>query len=322
MKKSFLSILCTLTALLALSGCTSDKPAASSAADDKIKITVTVFPEYDWVRNILQDRADEVDLTLLMKNGADLHNYQPSADDIMKIADSDLFIYIGGESDEWVNGALKNKMNPDMIELNLLDILGSRAKEEEIVEGMEAEEEEEAAYDEHIWLSLRNAETLCSAITDAISTVDPDHAEEYSANLSAYQQKLHDLDQEYADAVSSSSYHTLLFGDRFPFRYMVDDYGLDYYAAFVGCSAETEASFETIIFLADKVNELDLHSVCKIESSDGSIADTVVSNTTSKNQKILTFDSMQSVTRDRIDQGDTYLTIMQGNLEVLKEALK
>ena len=202
-------------------------------------------------------------------------------------------------------------------------------KEEEVVEGMETEAEEEEAdgeeepeYDEHVWLSLKNTKTLCSAIASNLEAIDPDHADIYKTNVSDYIDALTDLDQQYQTAVNDSKQKTLLFGDRFPFRYMVDDYGLNYYAAFVGCSAETEASFETITFLAQKVDELDLKYVMTIEKSDQKIANTIIQNTKDKNQQILTLDSMQSTTSDDVANGTTYLSVMQNNLTVLKQALQ
>lgn len=199
---------------------------------------------------------------------------------------------------------------------------------EEICEHMEGhdhdedeEHEHEEEKDEHVWLSLRNAETLCDAISDALQQIDPDNKDTYAANSSAYIEKLSALDADYQAAVDAAAYKTVLFGDRFPFRYMVDDYGLSYYAAFVGCSAETEASFETISFLAKKVDELKLPCVLTIEGAQHKIAETIVQNTAEKNQKVLTMDSMQSTTSKDVANGTTYLSVMEKNLSVLKEAL-
>ena len=270
-----------------------------------------------------------MDLTMLLDNGVDLHSYQPTADDIMKISDCDLFIYVGGESDAWVEDALKEAVNKDMKVINLLDVLGNSVKEEEVVEGMEAEEEEEEdgadeepEYDEHVWLSLRNAKVLCKAIADYLAEIDTENADTYQDNEKAYADKLDELDKKYRETLDSASQKTLLFGDRFPFRYMVDDYGLSYYAAFVGCSAETEASFETITFLAGKTDELGLKNIMTIEKSDQKIAKTIIRNTKGKNQGILTLDSMQSTTSDDVKKGATYFSIMENNLNVLQKALQ
>ena len=301
-------------------------PSALQSGNKPLKIVTTIFPEYDWVRQILGEHAKNVELTMLLDNGVDLHSYQPTADDIIKISDCDLFVYVGGESDGWVEDALKEATNKEMQVINLLDVLGEQVKEEEVVEGMEAEEEEsededEPEYDEHVWLSLKNAETLCNAITDALEEIDPANKDAYAVNAASYLEKLAALDGEYQTVADDAARKTVLFGERFPFRYLVDDYGLSYYAAFAGCSAETEASFETISFLAGKVDELRLPCVLTIEGAKHKIAETIVQNTAEKNQSILTLDSMQSTTSTDVANGTTYLSVMESNLDVLKQAL-
>jgi len=300
--------------------------AEEKSEGDKLQIVAAIFPIYDWVQNILGENPGNAEVTMLLDTGVDLHSYQPSADDIMQISACDIFIYVGGESDKWVEDALKEAVNKDMVVINLLNVLGDRAKEEELIAGMEGEEEEgeeeEPEYDEHIWLSLRNASVLTDHIAGAIAEADAANAETYLKNTEAYKEKLNSLDVEYQDAVSSAAKDTLLFGDRFPFRYMTDDYGLSYFAAFPGCSAETEASFETIVFLADKVNELSLSSILTIEGSDHKIAETIRESTKARDQQILTMNSMQSTTLEDAQGGTSYLSIMGDNLEVLKEALK
>jgi len=329
--------------------------SSAEASGKKLKIVATIFPEYDWVRQILGDEAKNADITLLLDKGVDLHSYQPNAEDIAKISECDLFLYVGGESDGWVKDALKEGKNPDRKVINLLEALGNNTKEEEVVEGMQAEEEEgskdsestaasqaaesQAAgestaasaeseeeecpeYDEHVWLSLRNAESICEVITEDLKSLDSAHAAVYEANLKKYTEQLESLDQQYTDTVKAAANKTLLFGDRFPFRYLVDDYGIKYYAAFVGCSAETEASFETVSFLAKKMDELGLKHVMTIEGPNKKIAETIIQNTKDKNQDILTLNSMQSTTEQDIESGETYLGIMQQNLEVLKKALQ
>ena len=316
MKKIFLilAIFCTLTTSVF---------AAKAKKSDKLKVVTTIFPEYDWAREIIGDKASNVELTLLLGNGVDLHSYQPSIQDIAKISTADIFIYVGGESDGWVKDALKNATNKNMKVINLMETLGDKLKAEEVKEGMQAEEEEdEVEYDEHVWLSLRFAKILTTEIANALCEKDAANAAAYKANLSAFAAKLDALDAKYAAAVKAGSKNTILFGDRFPFRYFVEDYGLDYFAAFAGCSAETEASFETVIFLSKKVDELGLNSVLKIESSDGKIARTIIQNTKSKNAKVLTMDAIQSTTLKQAKAGATYLSIMEGNLKVIEEALK
>lgn len=310
-------------------GCGNANNAGIAATNtDGISVVTTIFPEYDWVRQIVGD-VEGVDITMLLDNGVDLHSYQPNAEDIMKISTCDVFIYVGGESDEWVDDALNEATNKDMVVVDLLDVLGDSVKEEEVVEGMEAEEEEgeeegeeEVEYDEHVWLSLKNAQTFVTAISDALSTVDSANATAYADNAAKYNDELSALDGKYEEAVKAANVNTILFGDRFPFRYLTDDYGLDYYAAFVGCSAESEASFETITFLAGKVDELGLKNVLTIENSDKKIAETIIANTNSKDANILTIDSMQATTSADVESGATYLGIMESNLSVLKEALQ
>ena len=322
--KKLISILCVMVlAVSMLTGCGTD----ASKDNGKISIVTTIFPEYDWVREITKGN-ENVEITMLLDKGVDLHSFQPTADDIVKVSSCDMFIYVGGESDEWVEDALKGATNKDMVVINLLDVLGDSVKEEELVEGMEGEEEEEESeeeegpeYDEHVWLSLKNAEVLCQYISDELCKIDPDNKETYETNVKAYIAQLDTLDKEYEAAISNASVKTVLFGDRFPFRYLVDDYGLDYYAAFVGCSAESEASFETIKFLADKTDELGLNAILQIESADGKIAQTIKDTTKTKSQQILTMDSMQSVTAKDVSAGATYLGIMQENLSVLSQAI-
>ena len=515
MKKIITLVLALAMAVSLFTGCGKKNNAETGESDsNKLSVVTTIFPEYDWVKEILGDKAESTDLTMLLSSGVDLHSYQPTADDIVKISDCDLFIYVGGESDGWVDDALKEATNKNMKVINLLDVLGDSVKAEETVEGMQETEHEhdhdhskevstfednevqdrslsdwagdwQSAYpfsldgtlddafaamavegemtadeykayyqngyktdianisiegehinftydngktvgsdykyvgyyiqnwstgtkaamyrfeaadkasgapiyiefndhmiepaaaehfhirmsnesfdaiidpenswptffpadmtgeeicehmeghdhdededheheeekDEHVWLSLKNAEVLVNAISESLQEIDPSSKDAYADNSSAYIEKLSELDSEYRQAVDAASTKTVLFGDRFPFRYLVDDYGLSYYAAFVGCSAETEASFETISFLAKKVDELKLPCVLTIEGTQHKIAETIVENTAEKNQKVLTMDSMQSTTSEDVANGTTYLSAMEKNLSVLKEAL-
>lgn len=320
----------TAAALLSaalLAGCAAAaKTTPAAPAADKLHIVTTIFPVYDWTRQVLGEAEDSVELTLLQGNGTDLHSYQPSAQDLATIAGCDLFVYVGGESDGWVADALQQTAGSDRKALSLMEALGSRVYEEETVEGMEAEEahdghdHEEPETDEHIWTSLRNAAELSSVIADALGEVDPTHAQRYTSNAAAYAEKLQTLDDAYAAAVAEAPVKTLLFGDRFPFRYLVEDYGLAYYAAFPGCSAETEASFETVAFLAGKVSELDLPAVLTIEGSDQKIAGTILQNA-GGNRAILTLDAMQATTSQQAAEGITYLSVMERNLTALRQAL-
>ena len=331
MKKIIIAVLCMLLTAGALAGC-GEKNKSEKNAD--LSIVATIFPGYDWVREIMGDEAENADITMLMDNGTDLHSYQPTADDISKISKCDLFIYAGGESDEWVKDALKQAENKDMKVINMMEMLGDSVKTEEVVEGMESEHDhdhdedgdhhdsdQEVEYDEHTWLSLKNAEMICEAIENDLSSLDPENKDIYKKNSEEYISKLSELDSKYQKTVDDAARKTVLFGDRFPFRYLTDDYGLDYYAAFVGCSAETEASFKTVKFLPEKVDELDLPCVMTIEGSDHKIAETIIRNTADKDQKVLTMDSMQAVTASDLKDGKTYLSVMEKNLEALKEAL-
>lgn len=292
-----------------------------SVSADEISIVTTIFSEYDWVQEIVGDNPGNINLTLLSESGVDLHSYQPTAEDILTISGCDLFIYVGGESDEWAEDIL-DMTSDDLETINLLNSISDLLLEEEAVEGMESEEEEEGVMDEHVWLSLKNAEVLVNVITEKITELDPDNADYYMNNAEAYINSLEDLDEAYQMAVENASGDTLLFADRFPFRYLASDYGLTYYAAFSGCSAETEASFETIVFLAEKVDELGLNYVLTVDGADGKIAETVISSTDTQDQEILTMNSMQSINTSDIEDGATYLLIMQENLAILTQALE
>ena len=317
-------ILALFISLMLLTGvlCACAASGTKPADDNKLSIVCTISPEYDWTKEILGDDPANATLTLLLDNGVDLHSYQPSAGDMIKISTCDLFIYVGGESDIWVEDALKEAANKDMTVIDLLEVLGEQAKEEELKEGMEGESEaEEAEYDEHVWLSLKNAKLFCSVIAEKLCEIDPANAQAYTANAKAYTDKLAALDAQYQSAVDEAALDTLIFADRFPFRYLVDDYGINYYAAFAGCSAETEASFETIAFLAGKADELGVGSVLTLEGAQHDIANTVVENTKAKTQSVLALDSMQSTTPEDANGGVSYLSIMQKNLDTLKNAL-
>ena len=354
---------------------TSNKSSASTTSENKtddtnkkLSVVCTIFPEYDWIRELVGDKKDNYDITYLLDKGVDLHSYQPTAEDIAKIANCDLFVYVGGESDGWVKDALKESKNDKMQVVNLLETLGTGVKEEEVVEGMQEHDHEhehghkedadhdhdhehkedadhdhdhehadhdhehedadhehhndEVEYDEHVWLSLRNASSLVNELAVRLQTIDPENKDYYAGTAANYTAKLGDLDSRYLAAVKKAKKKTVLFGDRFPFRYLVDDYGLKYYAAFVGCSAETEASFETVAFLAKKADELKLNNLMVIENSDQKIAKKIIETTESKDQKIVEMNSMQSVTADQIADGATYLGIMEANLKALVAALK
>lgn len=286
--------------------------------NSKLKVVGIIFPEYDWVREITKD-VDNIDLTLVVDKTIDLHSFQPSMDDIVAITSADLLIYSGGESEEWIIDALESKRNDSMVVLNLLEILGDNARLEETIEGMESSEEE-LEYDEHVWLSLKNASLFVNSIKDALISLDSNNKDKYIANANSYIKKLNKLDSEYKAVIQEGNTKTLLFGDRFPFLYFVKDYGLSYYAAFKGCSAQSEASFETIVFLAKKVDELNLSVILTIEGNNSSIAETIKNNTRDKNQKILALNSIQSISLD-LASTTSYLKIMEENLSIIQEAV-
>ena len=306
-------------------GC-NDTEKVDTAKGKKLSVVTTIYPEYAWVKEILGARVDSLDLVLLVKNGMDLHSFNPSAKDIATIANADVVVYVGGESDQWVAKALAATPKAGRVALNLMELLGDRVKEEEVVEGMEhehAEEAEEVENDEHVWLSLKNAEILVRQLAEAVAKLDTAHATEYHMNAALYIAKVSALDAQYRATVESAERKVILVGDRFPFRYLVDDYGLKYYAAFVGCSAESEASFETVAFLANKMDSLSLPAILTIDGGDGKIAQAVLTaSKKSKDAPVLTLNSMQSVTEEQINSGVDYLSMMQDNLDVLKKVLK
>ena len=316
------------------SSVTESSSAAESNSEEtkKLSIVTTIFPAYDWVKQIVGDNKN-VEISFLIDKGVDLHSYQASAADIAKITDSDLFVYVGGESDDWAEDIIKE--NPNLNYINMVDSIGEAALAEELVEGMQDEEEHdhegeehtneegeheegEEEIDEHVWLSIKNAETIVSAIEAKLAEIDPDNKAEYEKNANDYLAKLDELDKEYKDTLSSIQNKTIIVGDRFPFRYLVNEYGIKYYAAFKGCDAGSEASFETVKFLANKMDELNMSDIFIIDGSKGDLAKTIVDNTKDKNAKVLVLDSMQST---KSSDNASYLDIMKKNLEVLKEVL-
>lgn len=331
--KAWYLLLFLILSVVSLSACNLKKKETGGT----LSIVCTSFPQYDFVKQIIGENPAGIEVTYLLKSGIDLHNYQASAEDMVKIRSSNLFLYIGGESEKWANEVMKQVDSSAFHALALINVV--EAKEEEIVEGMEAdhedkdlkkeslvgvnpeEEEHEGEYDEHVWLSLKNAELIVNEICKELSNIDPSNSEYYKNNSVSYTQELKKLDEQFYDFTKDVARDTILVADRFPFRYFVDDYNLRYYAAFVGCSAETEASFETIAFLSKKVEELNLPVVLIIDGSDGSIAKTVIENSNQENVSIKTLNSMQSVSMEDIKSGVSYLKVMAENLQVVKEAL-
>ena len=317
MKKTFI-FLFAAAVLTTIVSCTRQNTAQSS----KIKITCTTFPNYDWTREITRGIAG-IDLKLIVSDGTDLHSFQPSVNDIVTIQTTDILVFTGGESDEWVLDAIKNPMNRNLVPVNLMSHLSERLqREENEINDHECDHEfDDAENDEHIWLSLKNAQASCQTICTALCEKDPAHKDSYQQNTHSYLEKLSALDENYAHVISGSKKKSIVFADRFPFKYLASDYGLSHFAAFKGCAAETEASFQTIAILAQKLNELDLNCIIKIEGSSDSLSKTVLKTSGRSNGRILVLDSIQSVTKKQIDGGYTYLGAMESNLKVIQDAL-
>lgn len=304
-------ILATVTGAL----CACGEPVGH----DGIEVICTTFAAYDWARIIVGD-VTGVSVRLLTDSGVDMHSYSPTVADIAAISDCDVFVYVGGESDGWVRDALKNVRNDNRRALCLLDILGDRAQLEQPLEGMSGvDHDEETEYDEHVWLSLRNAIMFCRSISDALCEADAANTDVYRANCDAYCGELSACDEYYTARLAAAPRKTLIFADRYPFCYFVRDYGLECYAAFPGCSSESDASFATIIFLAGKIDELDIDTIITIEGSAPDIARSVRDNTRRRDMNIVTLNSMQSVSGDL--SGVSYLDIMRSNFAVTEQAL-
>ena len=312
--KRVLSLALALVMLFSLAAC------SGAARRARVQIVTTSFPLYDWTRNIVGD-TEGVEITWLMDSGVDPHSFQPTTKDLVFVSDCDVFVYVGGESEAWADDAVASMKNENALVLKLLDGLQEAALAEEDVPGAEPEhEEEEGALDEHIWMSLRAASICVDLICGALCEADSANDDLYRMNADDYKARLSALDQAYTEAAASSELHTILVADRFPFRYLAEDYDLDYFAAFAGCSAETEASFQTVLGLSQKADELGLPVILVTENSTGDIADAVSEGSQSE-PVIRTLDSLQSVTAEIAAGGVTYLSVMESNLEVLKEAL-
>lgn len=325
-----------LAATLIFTGCTASETTVIETQEntETINIVASSFHEYDWLRQVIGDENEQFNISLLIDSGADLHSYEPTVDDIATIVSSDLFIYNGGESDAWVDDILD--ANTGLNAINVLEILGDEVQVEVLVEGMEETEHDhdhddedtdvddhdhDEELDEHVWLSLDNAIIVCQYFAEELGTLDSTNADTYKANAQSYIEQLETLDTAYEEMVSESPRDTIIVTDRFPFLYLVSDYDINYYAAFSGCSAETEASFETVVFLAEKADEYDVNYLMIIDSGLESLATTVAESSSNPDLETLVLDSMQSVTQEDIDAGVTYYSIMESNLEVLRLAL-
>ena len=280
-------------------------------------IIATNFVAYDFARAITGNSAN---VRMLLKPATESHSYEPTPQDIIDITNADFFIYIGGESDEWVADIIRDNGLDENKTIRLMDFV--ELKEEEEKEGMESEEEEEegeAEYDEHIWTSPRNAVSIIEAMRDRFIARDATKNNEYAENARKYTERIMQIDQKIRKLVSESTRKELIFADRFPFRYFVDEYGLDYYAAFPGCAEQTEASSSTIAFLVDKVKADRVPVVLKIELTSDKLAKTISAET---GAKILTLNAAHNISQEEFDAGQTYADILEDNIVVLEEALK
>lgn len=348
--RSFTAILLAGCMALMAAGCAgtggsitapgSSGDPAENADGGKISVVTTIFPPYDFVRQIAGDQAD---VKMLLKPGEETHSYEPTPQDIIAIQNSDVFIYTGGENDVWVEDILSSMPDSDMVTLRLVDCVDT--VEEEQVEGMKGsaghdhdesdpddvhndhtgetdggEDDGESPHevDEHVWTSPVNAALIVEQIKNVLSQADPDHSEMYAENTLAYQKQLSELDGQFREAADHAKRNIMIFGDRFPFRYFADEYGLEYYAAFPGCAGDTEPSAATMAFLIEKVREEKVPAVLKMELSNDDIAN-AVAEATGTEVKVLY--SCHNLSADDFENGETYLSMMQKNVETLKEVL-
>lgn len=309
-------LLCALLAavmMLSLCGCT-----ASYEKSDKLQVVCTLFPYYDFARVI---GGDNVDVTLLVAAGKETHSFEPTPLDVIRVSKADVFLYNGGESEQWVDGILSSAGKDIPVTAAMMDLIDLAG--EEIVEGMQInrhgdEDSDEIEYDEHIWTSPVLAQSICWGICGALCKADWDHAEDYVARTDAYVAQLGELDAAFREVVENGQRSTLVFGDRFPLLYFCKTYGLSYRAAFHGCASDTEPSLATLKFLIDKVNEEQIPVVYTIELSSQKVAQAVAETT---GAKVVTFQSCQQVSRDDFNSGVTYLDLMWDNVDALKEGL-
>lgn len=319
MKKFFaLILICTLCLAL----CACGQQAQAPETDGGVNIVATVFPAYDFARQIA---GDDGNVTLLIPPGSEAHSYEPTPQDIIRIQNCDLLVCNGGESEAWLDeilGGMGNEI-PTVVMLDCVDALTEEDKDgmqvhEHHNHDHDHDEHEDEEYDEHVWTSPVNAQLICRAISAALCLADPAHASDYTARCVDYCAELQELDADFRGVIANAKRHTLIFADRFPVRYFVEEYGLDYFAAFPGCADDAEPSARTVAFLIDRVREEQAPAVLYIEFSNQKMADIVCEDTGC--EKLL-FNSCHNVTADQLRGGVTYLELMRGNLETVKEAL-
>lgn len=309
-----------------LAGCGTDRGNDWKAPKESgLRVVTTIFPQYDFVRQIAGEKAD---VKMLLKPGQESHSYEPAPQDIIAIQNCDVFIYVGGENDAWVEDILDSMPDAGMRTLKLMDCV--ETVEEEKVPGMEEgpghehEEEENREelsvheIDEHVWTSPQNAAQITERIARLLAETDPENADFYEGNASVYQEKLLDLDREFREITEHGQRNVLIFGDRFPFRYFADAYGLEYYAAFPGCASDTEPSAATMAFLIEKAKAEKVPAVLKMELSNDNIANAVAE---AAGIEVKVFYSCHNLTAEQFEAGETYLSMMEKNAETLKEVL-
>lgn len=316
----FLLYILPFSVMLAFCGCDSTS-FSGDANPSEIVILCTGFSQYDWASNIVGDTSG-IKIETLFKNGIDTHNYQPTAEDIIKISNCDLIIYTGGESDKPITDIINSLGDNKPVIINMMEELkDSLLCVGEAHPNIEYTHMALSEYDEHIWLSLKNAQTLCRIISDNIIALDQDNLEIYNQNTTEYISKLSDLDYKYAQMIDNSIRQEIIFADKYPFAYLANDYNLTCFSAFPGCSAETDASFETILSLASKIDDLKLTSVITIDGGSTNIDEAVIANSRSTDIKTLSLNSLQSVSEDEFRAGLTYLSAMEDNFNIIKESL-
>lgn len=313
MCKRLISILTVLLLIaLTFTGCT----ASEKTDNGNINIVSTIFPQYDFAREITGDKAN---LKMLIQPGGESHTYEPTPQDIISIQEADVFLYIGGENDKWVEDILKSIDTTKIQVVKLIDCVELTCVDT-AEEHTHAHNEDNHAheFDEHIWTSPMNAKKMVEVISNAICKADPENSEYYKNNTTAYSAQLIDLDTKIRDVVSTSKRNELVFGDRFPLVYFTNEYGLKHYSAFPGCSSETEPSASTIALLSDKVKQNNIPVILKIELSNSTVADTIASETSTR---VLTFYSCHNLSKNQFEKGESYISMMTANLETLKTAL-
>ena len=307
------SALCLLALCLLLTGCGAGK----QAEEDRLRVVTTLFPYYDFARAVAGDRAE---VTLLLAPGREAHSFEPTPLDAVAISRADVFIYNGGEGEYWVDDMLDAVGEDIGTRVRMMDFVD--ALEEETVEGMQLPEEEEDSdeieYDEHIWTSPKNAVTLCRAVCDALCAADAANADFYRRNCEAYCLQLTALDAQFTLLRTNAARDMLVVADRFPLLYFCRAYGLNYRAAFHGCSGDTEPSLATLRYLIDRVNGDAIPVIYTLDLNSQKIAEAISECTGAKIERLW---SMQTVSRTDFDAGETYITLMERNLEALRKGL-